>query len=151
MRAVNASLMKEPTFAPLSARLSRQQEKVAVISAYKIQISSMEDAEAWKTILEACEECKPNIRMQVFRGVGEEGWEVLAECLRLRPGLVSRVDTTKDAMDEGQKDHLREIWDAISGGWSKEEVFASLVSDSEEESSEESEMEGEGGDEEEEE
>ena len=142
----------------------------------------MEDAEAWKTILEACEECKPNIRMQVFRGVGEESWEVLAECLRLRPGLVRWVDTTKDAMDEVQKDNLREIWDAISGyfqllnddgvrsfiidksegeaGWerverymdmSKEEVFASLVSDSEEESSEESEMEGEGGDEEEEE
>ena len=179
VRAVNASLMKEPTFAPLSARLSRQQEKVAVFSAWRIKISSMEGAEAWKTIMEACEEYKPIAYVQVLRGLGEEGWEVLAECLRLRPGLVGWVETTKDAMDEGQKDHLREIWDAISGyfqlfndddvrsfiidksegeaGWerverymdmSKEEVFASLVSDSEEESSEESKMEGEVGDEE---
>ena len=180
--AVNVGWMEEPALSLLSARISHQQEKVAVFHAWRIMISSMEGAEAWKTIMEACEEYKPIAYVQVLRGLGEEGWEVLAECLRLRPGLVGWVETTKDAMDEGQKDHLREIWDAISGyfqlfnddgvrsfiidksegeaGWerverymdmSKEEVFAPLVSDSEEESSEESEMEGEGGDEEEEE
>ena len=44
---------------------------------------SMEGAEAWKTIMEACEEYKPIGCVQVLRGVGIEGWEALAKFLQL--------------------------------------------------------------------
>ena len=98
VRSVNFGWMEEPA---LSARISRQQEKVAVFHAWRIMISSMEGAEAWKTIMEACEEYKPIGCVQVLRGVGEEGWDCHRK-KRTGRGL------------EGQKDHLRDIWDAIS-------------------------------------
>ena len=44
VRAVNVNWKEEPPLTLLSARLSRQQEKVAVISAYRIQISSCKQA-----------------------------------------------------------------------------------------------------------
>ena len=83
VRSVNVGWMEEPALSLLSARLSRQQEKVAAFHAWRIMISSMEGAEAWKTIMEACEEYKPIGCVQVLRGIGIEGWEALAKFLQL--------------------------------------------------------------------
>ena len=38
--------------------------------------------------------------------------ELVAESVRLHPGVVTRVETCKEAMDGGLKEDVRVIWDS---------------------------------------
>ena len=108
-----------PTLSLLNTRISRQRERVAsrivIVTAGHISIKSLESAVAFKGILQACQECDPITHLGVDGGIGEGGWEAVAEVLSLRPGLVDMIMTTKEALDEAKKTTLRTIWDSISG------------------------------------
>ena len=121
-----------PTLSLLNTRISRQRERVAsrivIVTAGHISIKSLESAVAFKGILQACQECDPITHLGVDGGIGEGGWEAVAEVLSLRPGLVDMIMTTKEALDEAKKTTLRTIWDSISGiSIALEELYDSQV------------------------
>ena len=105
--------------ASLSSRLSRQQQKMNAFHGCMIDIQNKESAEDFRRIMQNCEEFKVSHSLGIDK-IGQEGWEAVAEGLRLHPGVVWELQTSKKDMDGGNRDDLRKIYDSLdtTGTWS---------------------------------
>ena len=107
----------EPYLPALTSRLARQQEKLTLLTFASAYVRSKNSAEAFKTLLEASSQVtakKYYGRISVLGPIGGDGWRVLAEGMRLHPGLLLKyVFVTKDALDEASKEDMRVLWDAL--------------------------------------
>ena len=104
--------MYEPKLSALASRLARQQEKLTFLNLYVFDLESKESAEAFKTLMQASS--KISITEIAAKTIGSEGWKVVAEALRLHPGVVIEyVAALKDDLDEASHEDIRVIWDAI--------------------------------------
>ena len=104
--------MYEPKLSALASRLARQQEKLTFLNLYVFDLESKESAEAFKTLMQASS--KISITEIAAKTIGSEGWKVVAEALRLHPGVVIEyVAALKDDLDEASHEDIRVIWDAM--------------------------------------
>ena len=109
-------ILEEPTLSALISRLARQQEKVTRLNFGWVKVSSKESAEAFKTLMEASSEVAIE-GMELLGAIGGEGWKVLAEGVRLHPGLhLDGVNVEKDDLDEASQEDIRVLWDALKTG-----------------------------------
>ena len=77
-----------------------------------VDLESKESAEAFKTLMQASS--KISITEIAAETIGNEGWKVVAEAVRLHPGLVIEyVAALKDDLDEASHEDIRVIWDPI--------------------------------------
>ena len=111
----NGSCLEEPLLSTLSARLSRQQNKLTSICFHNVSVESKESAEAFKTVMQASPEITfTHVGLEVRMPIGTEGWRALAEGVSLHPGL--RFDAfyvLKAALDGARREDMRVIWEAL--------------------------------------
>ena len=105
--------LREPFLSALSNRISRQQSLVSMVSVGRdLEINSKRDVLSFKTLLQAEEVTMVNLRIE--GEIGEEGWKMVATAMKTRPGVVSyTVWTSKEVLDEGRKEDIKDIWEAV--------------------------------------
>ena len=102
------------TIAALASRLTRQQQPLTSIRIGKIDISSEEQADVFKTLMQAIPPTTMHLRELLVLGpIGPEGWKFLAEALQTHPGLLSWFFTTKDACNGAKREEMRLFWEAL--------------------------------------
>ena len=111
----NGACLEEPLLSALSARLSRQQNKLTSICFRNVSVESKESAEAFKTVMQATTELTvTRVGLEVRMPIGGEGWKALAEGVTLHPGLrFNSSYVLKDALDGARREDIRVIWDAL--------------------------------------
>ena len=111
LEAISQHMMFEPILSALASRLARQQEKLTFLNLPNVDLESKESAEAFKTLMSASSKISIT---QIVATIGGEGWKVVAEGVRLHPGLVRKcVAALKCDLGEASHEDIRVIWDAI--------------------------------------
>ena len=109
--------LKEPSLSALGSRIARQQKTVAPFKVWSVKIQTEKSALALKTLMRAC----PNFTQYLYveDKIGTMGWEILAEAIKLQPGVVNNLDTPKILLGEARGESLRAIWEAMGrrGEW----------------------------------
>ena len=114
LEAMSSYEVEEPILLALASRLARQQEKLTFLSLYVFDLESNESAEAFKTLMQASSKISITEIDATDMSIGGEGWKVVAEGVRLHPGLVIEyVAALKDDLEEASHEDIRVIWDAI--------------------------------------
>ena len=106
--------LREPFLSALSNRISRQQSLVSMVSVGRyLEITSEGDVLAFRTLLQAEQVTMMNLK--IVGEIGEEGWKMVATAMKTRPpGVVSyTVWTSKEVLDEGRKEDIKDIWEAV--------------------------------------
>ena len=115
-----AGALMDPALTALAARASRQQERVARISASYVALHTKTSAEAFNTLLRHSTE-GGNLwgSIKVLWNIGEEGWKALAEAVQ-QPAFgffTSVVYTTKRALDGGRREDIEKVFQAVPYHW----------------------------------
>ena len=98
----------------LASRLSRQQQKPTSVHVEGIVLSSEpREAEGFKVLMQSCPPKTIQLSNVDVEDLGPEGWGLLAEALQSHPGLLETVFIQKDALDNGSKEDLRVLWEAL--------------------------------------
>ena len=105
--------LHEPFLSALGNRISRQQSLVSMVSIGRdLEINSKRDVLAFKTLLQAEEVTMVNLKIE--GEIREEGWKKVAAAMKTRPGVVScTVWTSKEVLEDGRKEDIKDIWDAV--------------------------------------
>ena len=105
--------LREPFLSALSNRISRQQSLVSMVSVGRyLEITSEGDVLAFRTLLQAEQVTMMNLK--IVGEIGEEGWKMVATAMKTRPGVVScTVWTSKEVLEDGRKEDIKDIWDAV--------------------------------------
>ena len=104
--------------AALASRLTRQQQPLTSISLGKIEMSCEEDAEDFKTLMQAISPTT-TMKLEGLSVVGlrsdwtREAWEFVAEALQGHPGLLSEFFASKDVYKGGKREEIRVVWEAL--------------------------------------
>ena len=94
--------------------LARQQQPVTSISVGPIDISSEQQAEDFKTLMQAIPPTSIQLRtLSALKRIGPEGWRFLAEALQTHPGLLSQFFVDKNVCNGVQREQMRAVWDAL--------------------------------------
>ena len=105
----------------LAARLSRQQQKLTISGPHhRVLVTSKEDAVNFKVLLEASQVTDGGLILAAGREttIEAEVWEILAKGVESCPGALSAILTRKDSLDNGKKEDVRRLWDALTPtGW----------------------------------
>lgn len=84
----------------LASRLARQKEKMTFLKI-NVEISSEKDAEYFKAVMQGLQACPMESiyigGLEVEHKIGARGWQLVAESVQLHPGVVCRVETSKEA------------------------------------------------------
>ena len=98
----------------LASRLSRQQQKPTSVHVEGIVLSSEpREAEGFKVLMQSCPPMTIQLSNVDVEDLGPEGWGLLAEALQSHPGLLETVFIQKDALEDGSKEDLRVLWEAL--------------------------------------
>ena len=102
-----------PLLSALASRLSRQQQKLTTFYIGTIGLSSNEEAEDFKILMQACPPMTISISQLNVENIGTEGWGQLAEGLQSHPGLFNSALVQKSSLDTSTKADLRVLWDTL--------------------------------------
>ena len=114
----------------IGSRLSRQQEAPSSIriNTNMIVHRDRRSAEAFYSIMQVNPASVKVLAVDTTRG---EDWKLVARGMRLQPGAVNKVVTTKPDLDsavrtrssDAKRNNIKEIWDAVGSGgftiWSR--------------------------------
>ena len=100
--------------AALASRLTRQQQPLNSISVRTIEISSEEEAEDFKTLMQAIPPTTIQLeRLWARKRIGPDWWGFLAEALQTHPGLLSRFYANKNVCNGVKREEMRVVWEAL--------------------------------------
>ena len=118
------SIMSARLLSAIGSRLSRQKEtasSISINSRIYIYEDDKRSAQALYTIMQV----NPAfVEVLVMRTTEREDWEWVAKAMKLQPGAVREVVTTKAALDPvvrtrssvAKRNNIKDIWDAV-GSW----------------------------------
>ena len=110
-------ILDDPELSVLADRLSRQQAKMASLSASLVVIQTERSAKAFRTAMGCSQEVSPICGLAVVGAIGGEGWSALAEGIQSHPGVVELFSAPLEVM--ASKGDLKKIWESLSqyGRW----------------------------------
>ena len=107
--------LEEPWLSTLSLQKERAMGK---FDTYTVRCDSKRSAEVISLMIQGCPD--PHIHeLQVMGKISAVGWSKLARVLQSKPEVVRHVETTKGVLNEGRREDLRDIWEALgpAGSW----------------------------------
>ena len=120
--------LRQPFLSALTSRISRQQSPVSMVTVGRdLEIENKNSALAFSTLLKA-EEVKMT-HLKVKGEIGEEGWQVVAKAMQTKPSAVSTVWTNKAGLEEGRKEDVRQIWEAVKRSFFISDTAANMGED----------------------
>ena len=118
----------QPYLSALSSRISRQQNPVMVITVGRdLEIGKKKSAEAFSILLQAQEVKMTNLK--VHGDIGEGGWEMVARAMQTRPSTISTVWTSKEGLEQGRKEDIKEIWEAVKHSFFISDLAINMTDD----------------------
>ena len=112
--SLGLSVLPSIIMAALASRLTRQQQPVTSISVGTIEISNEEQAEDFKTLMQAIPPTTIQLKaLSALKQIGPEGWKFLAEALRTHANLLSRFFVDKNVCNGVKREEMRVFWDAL--------------------------------------
>ena len=119
IKSISAAYLYGPLLSAVVSRMSRQQGKVVSVRVHTIFIKNKSDAHAFTTLLQA--QTVSARTLQVTGQIGEDGWQVLARALQIKPNVVVEawVSASRQGFAEARKEDIKAIWDnqGIEGGF----------------------------------
>ena len=112
------SCFSERLLSSIGSRLSRQKETASSISINSRMFIREGSARALYTIMQVN---PATIKVIVVKTTKCEDWEFVAKAMKLQPGAVNEVVTTKAALDpvvrtrssDARRNHIKDIWEAV--------------------------------------
>ena len=114
--SVRGGILVGETQLAVSSRITRQkgrQGRTTTLSNVEFEVNCMESLTSFKGLMQLMPALTQRIELEVLGSIGIEGWETLAETLKLQPNVVGRLTVYSAALGEATKKDLHEIWDAL--------------------------------------
>merc|ERR1719209_210910 len=83
------------------------------LDAITVDLNNLEMIQELRNLLLSCPHPIYDMDLTVSSCGGNEGWELLAKAVQLRPGLVQRIRCRHRELQEAKKEDMRVIWEVV--------------------------------------